>query len=50
MPVAHPSLDRFRAYLLEAGTDLLGEWLVEINYGRIGTPGRRIRHVVAKRG
>jgi hypothetical protein len=41
-----PSLGRFRAYLLEAGTDLLGEWLVEITYGRIGTPGRRIRHAV----
>ncbi|HTR35011.1 MAG TPA: WGR domain-containing protein [Bryobacteraceae bacterium] len=45
-----PSLGRFRAYLLEAGTDLLGEWLVEITYGRIGTPGRRVRHVVANEG
>jgi hypothetical protein len=42
-----PSLGRFRAYVLEAGTDLFGAWLVEITYGRIGTPGRRIRHVVA---
>ncbi len=41
-----PSLGRFRAYLLEAGTDLFGVWLVDVTYGRIGTPGRRIRHVV----
>jgi hypothetical protein len=41
-----PSLGRFRAYRLEAGTDLLGDWLVEITYGRIGTPGRRIRYAV----
>jgi WGR domain len=39
-----PALGRFRAYRLEAGTDLLGDWLVEITYGRIGTPGRRIRY------
>jgi hypothetical protein len=31
---------------LEAGTDLFGAWLVEITYGRIGTPGRRVRYVV----
>ena len=41
-----PQLGRFRAYHLEAGTDLLGDWLVDITYGRIGTPGRRIRHAV----
>lgn len=41
-----PKLGRFRAYLLEAGTDLLGTWLVDVTYGRIGTRGRRIRHVV----
>ena len=41
-----PALGRFRAYRLEAGTDLLGDWLVDITYGRIGTRGRRIRHLV----
>jgi hypothetical protein len=41
-----PALGRFRAYRLEAGTDLLGDWLVEITYGRIGTKGRRIRYAV----
>jgi len=41
-----PALGRFRAYLLEAGTDLFGAWLVEVTYGRIGTRGRRIRYAV----
>lgn len=31
---------------MQAGTDLFGAWLVEIAYGRIGTPGRRLRHLV----
>jgi hypothetical protein len=30
---------------LEAGTDLFGAWLVQVTYGRIGTPGRRLRYV-----
>lgn len=41
-----PALGRFRSYRLEAGTDLLGAWLVEVTYGRIGTGGRRLRYVV----
>jgi hypothetical protein len=41
-----PSLGRFRSYRLEAGTDLFGAWLVEVTYGRIGTPGRIVRYVV----
>lgn len=41
-----PALGRFRAYLLEAGTDLFGAWLVDVTFGRIGTRGRRIRCVV----
>lgn len=41
-----PALGRFRAYRLEADTDLLGDWLVKITYGRIGTKGRRIRYAV----
>lgn len=40
-----PALGRFRSYRLEAGTDLLGAWLVEVTYGRIGTPGRRRRYI-----
>ena len=40
-----PSLGRFRSYRLEAGTDLFGSWLVDVTYGRIGAPGRRLRYV-----
>ena len=29
-----------RQYLVEAGTDLFGVWVVEVNYGRVGTAGR----------
>lgn len=41
----NPALGRFRSYRLEAGRDLFGTWLVEVTYGRIGTPGRRLRYV-----
>jgi hypothetical protein len=40
------SLGRMCSYRLEAGTDLLGAWLVDLVYGRIGTRGRRIRYVL----
>lgn len=40
-----PARGRFRAYRIEAGTDLLGTWLVDATYGRIGSRGRTIRHV-----
>jgi hypothetical protein len=42
-----PARGCWRAYRIEADTDLLGDWLVDVTYGRIGTPGRRIRHVVS---
>jgi hypothetical protein len=32
-----PARGRFRAYRIDAGTDLLGDWLVDVTYGRIGT-------------
>ena len=41
-----PVKGHYRAYRLEAGTDLLGAWLVDITYGRIGTRGRCVRYVV----
>ena len=41
-----PALGRFRAYRIEAGTDLLGDWVVEVTYGRIGAPGRTLRQAV----
>jgi hypothetical protein len=40
-----PALGRFRSYRLEAGRDLFGTWLVEVEYGRIGAAGHRLRYV-----
>jgi hypothetical protein len=45
MEARDPVLGRFRSYRLEAGSDLFGTWQVEVTYGRIGTPGRRLRYV-----
>ena len=41
-----PAQRRFRSYRIEAGTDLLGDWLVDVTYGRIDTHGRTIRQAV----
>ncbi len=41
-----PAQGRFRAYRIDAGTDLLGDWLVDVTYGRIGSRGRTIRQPV----
>lgn len=41
-----PGLGRFRSYRIEAGTDLLGAWLVEITFGRIGASGHQLRDAV----
>lgn len=41
----NPALGRFRAYRIDAGTDLLGDWLADLTYGRIGVRGRTIRHI-----
>ncbi len=46
MPEAHdPSLGRMRSSRLELGIDLLGAWLVDVVYGRIGTRGGTFRSV-----
>ncbi len=42
-----PARGCWRAYRIEAGTDLLGDWLVDVCYGRIGSNGKRIRHVAS---
>jgi len=42
-----PAHGRFRAYRIDAGTDLLGDWLVDVTYGRIGSQGRTIRHLAS---
>ena len=36
----YPELNIKRSYLIEAGEDIFGNWIVEINYGRIGCKGR----------
>ena len=35
-----PARNCFRAYQVSAGLDLIGIWLVEMTYGRIGGTGR----------
>jgi hypothetical protein len=42
-----PARGRFRAYRIEAGIDLFGDWLVDVTYGRIGARGRLVRHIAA---
>jgi predicted DNA-binding WGR domain protein len=37
----YPEVNVRRSYHIEAGTDIFGNWIVEINYGRIGCKGRR---------
>ena len=40
-----PARNLWRAYRVEAGQDLLGDWLVEVTFGRIGPGGRTVRYV-----
>ena len=40
-----PERNRWRSYHVEAGRDLLGDWLVEVTFGRIGARGRTVRYV-----
>src|SRR3954469_14623331 len=42
-----PARGHFRAYRIDAGTDLFGDWLVDVTYGRIGSRGRLVRHLAA---
>jgi hypothetical protein len=42
-----PTRGCFRAYRIEAGTDLFGDWLVDVTYGRFGSRGRTVRHIAA---
>jgi len=43
LEAVNPERDCYRAYRIEAGTDLLGDWVVEITSGRIGCAGNRVR-------
>ena len=46
----NPARRCFRQYRVEAGTDLLGSWVVEISSGRIGAAGRSRCFVVRNEG
>ena len=37
----YPELNIRRSYFIETGEDIFGNWIVEINYGRIGCKGRK---------
>jgi predicted DNA-binding WGR domain protein len=41
----NPFANRMRRWSVEIGQDLLGMWLVDIEFGRIGSKGRRLQHV-----
>ena len=38
------TLNRRRAYQLEVGRDLFGDWRVEVTFGRIGARGRTLSY------
>lgn len=40
-----PERGVFRAYRIDVGTDLLGDWLVDVTFGRIGSRGRTKRYL-----
>jgi predicted DNA-binding WGR domain protein len=40
----NPLANRMRRWNVEIGQDLLGMWLVDVEFGRIGSKGRRMRH------
>ena len=41
----NPLANRMRRGSVEVGQDLLGMWLVDVEFGRIGSKGRRLQHV-----
>jgi predicted DNA-binding WGR domain protein len=43
----NPMANRLRKWKVELSQDLLGMWTVDIEYGRIGSSGRQLRHVFA---
>ena len=38
-----PSANRRRAWRMQAGRDLFGAWVTEVQFGRIGAAGRTLR-------
>ena len=41
----NPLVNRLRRWSIEIGQDLLGMWIVDVEFGRIGSKGRHLRHV-----
>ncbi len=41
----NPAANRLRRWQLDLGKDLLGAWIAEVRFGRIGSRGRLLRHV-----
>jgi predicted DNA-binding WGR domain protein len=42
-----PARNIWRSYAISAGQDLFGDWIVAMNYGRIGAKGRTKTFVFA---
>ena len=40
-----PAANRLRRWQLDLGKDLLGAWVAEVRFGRIGSRGRLLRRV-----
>ena len=43
LQASDPAANRRRTWRLEAGRDLFGAWTTEVQFGRIGCPGRTLR-------
>lgn len=40
----NPEKGHLRAYCIDAGQDLFGQWSIEVTYGRIGRRGRSVTY------
>jgi len=43
----NPEKGHLRAYCIDAGQDLFGQWNIEVTYGRIGRRGRSVTYSAA---
>ena len=47
MEAIDPALNRFRVWRIEAGRDLLGDFVIVVKFGRKNAPGRTIINATA---
>ena len=47
LEASNPAANRLRRWRLDLAKDLLGAWIAELQFGRIGSRGRLLRHVFA---